>query len=114
MLHFNDMKDANTQRSTVGQRQAALQYPLLEAIPETNVKLFSPSNFGFHDEALSQIPVFHEKAKVEDAARRAGIPLTIVMPATFAESGLAAPYVVSWLTFAFHSSQQNVTIYIFT
>ncbi|KAJ5707893.1 hypothetical protein N7488_007694 [Penicillium malachiteum] len=86
------LQDIDILISLVGQSGVKLQYPFIEAIPHTNVKLFVPSDLAFRcDEQGLRVPVNKEKYKVEKAAAAAGIPMTIVLPGLFAESALNVP-----------------------
>lgn len=78
--------------SLVGHSGVTLQHHFIKAIPETEVKLFSPSDLaGRYDYQGNCIPVNNQKQEVEAAARSAGIPITIVLPGNFAEYALATP-----------------------
>lgn len=82
--------------SLVGHEGVTRQHGLIEAIPHTNVKLFCPSDLahGLDDRGLGlSIPVLKAKSEVEERARRAGIPITVVQPGCFAESSLRVGYV---------------------
>jgi hypothetical protein len=81
-------------RSLVGHEGVTRQHGLVKAIPETGVRLFVPSDLAArYDEQGLRIPVNRSKYEVEDAARAAGIPMTVVLPGNFAEFALATPYV---------------------
>lgn len=80
--------------SLVGQEGVPLQHHLVAAIAKTKVKLFVPSDLGFRcDEEGRRIPVMGAKSAIEDAAREAGIPMTVIWPGVLAESSLSSPSV---------------------
>lgn len=80
--------------SLVGHEGVIRQYNFVRAIPNTNVKLFVPSNLASRlDEEGVTIPVLTAKAGVEEASKNAGIPTTVVLPGNFAESTFASLYV---------------------
>lgn len=80
--------------SLVGHEGVVKQYNFIRAIPNTNVKLFVPSDLGSRvDEERATIPVLKAKAEVEKASKNAGIPTTVVLPGNFAESTFASLYV---------------------
>lgn len=63
----------------------------MKAIPQTNVQLFVPSDLALRwDERGLRVPVNQLKLEVEEAAKKAGIPTTIVLPGYFAESLLSS------------------------
>jgi hypothetical protein len=73
--------------SLVGHEGVVKQHNFIRAIPNTNVKLFVPSNLGYRvDEQRAAIPVLNAKEEVEKAAKEAGIPTSVVLPGNFAES----------------------------
>lgn len=77
----------------MGHEGVTRQHAFVKAIPHTDVKLFVPSDLAFRtDEQGLRVNVNKEKADVEKEARDAGIPLTIVLPALFAESSLGMGY----------------------
>ncbi|KAJ5167086.1 NmrA-like family protein [Penicillium canariense] len=83
------LQDVDIVISLVGQEGITRQHGLVNAIPQTNVKLFVPSDLAFRcDEQGLQIAVNRGKIEVEEAAKRKGIPTTIVLPGLFAESFL--------------------------
>ncbi|KAK5731374.1 hypothetical protein LTR15_001314 [Elasticomyces elasticus] len=86
------LKEVDILISLVGHDGIESQHELLKAIPHTSVRLFSPSDLAarYDEEGLS-LPVNASKARVEAAARDAGIPVTIVLPGNFAEFALATP-----------------------
>ena len=74
----------------MGQAGIEKQAAFIKAIPNTNVKLFSPSDLGYKIEGhRAQMPALAAKATIEQAARDAGIPTTVIRPGNFAESTLA-------------------------
>jgi uncharacterized protein YbjT (DUF2867 family) len=57
------------------------QHAFIKAIPETDVKLFSPSHLTVrHEEQGLSISINHAKYAVERAAKEAGIPTTVIIP----------------------------------
>jgi uncharacterized protein YbjT (DUF2867 family) len=59
------------------------------------VKLFVPSDLAFRcDDQGLRVPVNKAKFEVEEAAKKAGIPTTIILPGFFAESSLNSGYVL--------------------
>jgi hypothetical protein len=63
---------------------------LVKAIPRTNVKLFVPSDIAHRvDEQGLLIPVNKAKFEVEEAAKQARIPTTVVLPVFFTESAIS-------------------------
>ncbi|KAH8167058.1 hypothetical protein CIB48_g1175 [Xylaria polymorpha] len=68
------------------------QHSFIKAIPNTNVKLFVPSDLAFRvDEQGLRLPVNKNKQEVEEAAKAAGIPTAVVLVGAFTESALAFP-----------------------
>ncbi|KAI0150617.1 NAD(P)-binding protein [Xylariaceae sp. FL1272] len=68
------------------------QKAFIQAIPSTDVKLFVPSDLGFKfDDQGLQIVANRTKKEVEDAAKAAGVPITVVWVGCFTESTLAFP-----------------------
>ncbi|KAI0421709.1 NAD(P)-binding protein [Xylaria grammica] len=68
------------------------QHNFIKAIPSTNVKLFVPSDLGFRvDKQGLSVPVNKAKQDVEEAAKAAGIPTSVVLVGAFTESALAFP-----------------------
>ncbi|KAK4065441.1 hypothetical protein J3E69DRAFT_112903 [Trichoderma sp. SZMC 28015] len=85
------LKDVDILISLVGHEGVVKQYNFIRAIPNTNVKLFVPSDLGSRvDEERATIPVLKAKAEVEKASKNAGIPTTVVLPGNFAESTFAS------------------------
>ncbi|GIZ42991.1 hypothetical protein CKM354_000623700 [Cercospora kikuchii] len=77
--------------SLVGDEGVTRQFGLVQAIPRTNVKLFIPSELGLcYGEDGMPIPVLKQKKLVQEAAKKAGIPMTIVLIANFAEFTLGS------------------------
>ena len=77
----NRLPHANRyQSSLVGHEGVSRQLAFAKAIPSTNVKLFVPSDLGIKvlDEQGSRVPVNKTKLEVEKAAKKAGIPTTLV------------------------------------
>ena len=72
--------------SVVGDEGAEREHGHIKAIPQTNVKLFSPSDLGFrYDEQGQGIPAIKTKQDIQKAAKDAGITTTIVLIGHFAE-----------------------------
>lgn len=85
----------------VGHGGVTLQHALVKAIPKTKVQLFVPSDLAArYDEQGLRVPVNRAKLEVENAAREAGIPVTVVLPGNFVEFALNTPYVL-WAGFLF-------------
>ncbi|KAG9250820.1 uncharacterized protein F5Z01DRAFT_677491 [Emericellopsis atlantica] len=86
------LRDIDIVISLVGPPGVEKQQALVKAIPQTNVQLFSPSDLAarYDGQGLS-IPVNKAKLEVENAARSACIPITIVLPGNFAEFALSTP-----------------------
>ncbi|KAL3450254.1 hypothetical protein BJX65DRAFT_305099 [Aspergillus insuetus] len=86
------LQDVDIVISLVGHEGVTRQHGLVKAIPETGVRLFVPSDLAArYDEQGLRIPVNRNKYEVEDAARAAGISMTVVLPGNFAEFALATP-----------------------
>ncbi|KAI8627475.1 NAD(P)-binding protein [Xylariaceae sp. FL1651] len=86
------LKDVDIAISFASREAVPLQHAFVKAIPSTNVRLFVPSDLGFRvDEHGMRIPVNKAKQDVEDAAKAAGIPTTVVLVGCFTESALAFP-----------------------
>lgn len=81
-------------RSFAGRDAVLKQHAFVKAIPKTSVKLFVPSDFAFRvDEQGLRIPANKDKHEIEEAAKVAGVPTTVVLAGAFVESALAFPYV---------------------
>jgi hypothetical protein len=80
--------------SLVGHEGVTRQHHLVDAITHSDVQLFVPSDLAarYDTEGLS-IPVNAAKMEVEEAAKKAGIATTIVLPGNFAEFVLSTPSV---------------------
>ncbi|KAH7043768.1 nmrA-like family protein [Macrophomina phaseolina] len=77
--------------SLVGDEGVSREFGFVQAIPRTNVKLFVPSVLGLrYGEDGMAIPILRKKEQVQEAARQAGIPLTVVRIANFAEFTLGS------------------------
>ncbi|KAH6645318.1 hypothetical protein BKA67DRAFT_526909 [Truncatella angustata] len=75
--------------SLVGHEGVTRQHAFVEAIPKTNVQLFVPSDLAArYDELGLRISVNAAKDAVESAARKTGIPMTIVLTGNIAEFAL--------------------------
>ncbi|KAI3058766.1 hypothetical protein CBS147353_10659 [Aspergillus niger] len=86
------LQDIDIVISLVGHGGVTLQHALVKAIPRTKVKLFVPSDLAArYDEQGLRVPVNRAKLEVENAARAAGIPVTVVLPGNFAEFALNTP-----------------------
>ncbi|KAH6660820.1 hypothetical protein BKA67DRAFT_549289 [Truncatella angustata] len=84
------LQDIDIVIGLLGQKGVPLQHALVKAIPNTNVKLFVPSDLSIrNDEQGMRVDVNKVKDDVEKAAQKAGIPTTVILPACFAESSLA-------------------------
>jgi hypothetical protein len=78
--------------SLVGHEGLQRQHAFVKAIPHTKVQLFVPSDLAHHcDEQGLRVPVNKAKFEVEQAAKQAGIPITVVMPGFFTESAIRMP-----------------------
>jgi hypothetical protein len=85
---------ANSSSSLVGHQGIASQHELVKAIPHTDVQLFVPSDLSYKVESdIMKIPALRAKAEVEQAAKNAGISMTIVCPGNLVESTFATPSV---------------------
>ncbi|KAJ5204389.1 uncharacterized protein N7498_005268 [Penicillium cinerascens] len=81
------LQDVDIVISLVGVEGITRQHGLVKAIPQTNVQLFVPSDLALRwDEQGLRVPANQLKSEVEEAAKKAGIPTTIVLPGYFAES----------------------------
>ncbi|KAH6722660.1 nmrA-like family protein [Leptodontidium sp. MPI-SDFR-AT-0119] len=79
--------------SLVGDEGVSREFGFVSAIPRTNVKLFVPSDLGLrYGEDGMAIPLLKKKEQVQEATRQAGIPLTVVLIANFAEFTLGSIY----------------------
>ncbi|KAL5324636.1 hypothetical protein ACEPPN_009183 [Leptodophora sp. 'Broadleaf-Isolate-01'] len=77
--------------SLVGDEGVSREFGFVSAIPRTNVKLFVPSDLGLrYGEDGMAIPLLKKKEQVQEATRQAGIPLTVVLIANFAEFTLGS------------------------
>ncbi|PIG83715.1 nmrA-like family protein [Aspergillus arachidicola] len=84
------LQDIDIVISLVGDEGTDSQFGFVKAIPRTNVQLFSPSDFSLrYCEQGMRIPCMKAKAKVEKAAKDAGIPTTVVQVGNFAEFTLS-------------------------
>ncbi|KAI8960081.1 NmrA-like family protein [Daldinia sp. FL1419] len=85
------LKDIDIVISLAGREAVQKQHAFIKAIPKTNVKLFVPSELGFrtYTEAALQVPVLKAKFEIEEAAKEADIPTTLVYVGSFAESTLS-------------------------
>ena len=82
--------------SLVGQPAIASQFAMLKAIPHTQVKLFVPSELGSNlTPVQSKIGPLNSKDAVSRAAKKAGIPTTLIWPGSLVESTFATLYVSS-------------------
>ncbi|KAJ5935792.1 hypothetical protein N7466_005339 [Penicillium verhagenii] len=87
----SSLKDIDILISLVGQAGIEIQYAFIKALPHTDVKLFVPSDLAFRsNEQGLRVRVNKVKDEVENAAKAAGIPMTIVLPGLFAESALSS------------------------
>ncbi|KAI1391576.1 NmrA-like family protein [Hypoxylon trugodes] len=84
----NALQDVDIVASLVGHDGVQKQHAFVKAIPKTNVKLFVPSDLGLRvsDEYDLRVPVSKAKYEVEKAAKDAGIPTTVVLVGSLAES----------------------------
>ncbi|XEV07472.1 hypothetical protein FSHL1_012759 [Fusarium sambucinum] len=77
--------------SLVGDSGVDAEQGFVRAIPRTQVKLFVPSDLGLrYGEEGMLIPLLRKKEDVQEAARQAGIPLTVILIANFAEFTLGS------------------------
>ncbi|KAI1646830.1 NmrA-like family protein [Daldinia loculata] len=85
------LQDIDIVISLAGREATSTQHAFVKAIPSTNVKLFVPSDLVFRNDAESalRVPVLKAKFEVEEAAKEAKIPITLVYVGSFAESALS-------------------------
>ncbi|KAF3056305.1 hypothetical protein GL218_06512 [Daldinia childiae] len=85
------LQDIDIVISLAGREAVLKQHAFIKAIPSTNVKLFVPSDLAFRNYAESalRVPVLKAKFEVEEAAKEAKIPITLVYVGSFAESALS-------------------------
>ncbi|KAI0849110.1 NmrA-like family protein [Daldinia vernicosa] len=85
------LQDIDIVISLAGREAVSKQHAFIKAIPSTNVKLFVPSDLGFrnYSESALRVPVLKAKFEVEEAAKEAKIPTTLVYVGSFAESTLS-------------------------
>ncbi|RKK65760.1 hypothetical protein BFJ69_g16005 [Fusarium oxysporum] len=77
--------------SLVGDRGVDAEQGFVRAIPRTQVQLFIPSDLGLrYGEEGMLIPLLKKKKDVQEAARQAGIPLTVILIANLAEYTLGS------------------------
>ncbi|KAF6811533.1 NmrA-like family protein (Rossmann-fold NAD(P)(+)-binding protein) [Colletotrichum sojae] len=83
------LQDVDIVISLVGHHGAQKQHAFVKAIPRTGVKLFSPSDLAsrFDEEGL-RFSGNKAKHDLEQAAKAAGIPTTVVLTGNFAEFAL--------------------------
>ncbi|KAH9213917.1 nmrA-like family protein [Leptodontidium sp. 2 PMI_412] len=92
------LQNINIVLSLVGDEGVSREFGFVSAIPRTNVKLFThcpppsvPSDLGLrYGEDGMAIPLLKKKEQVQEATRQAGIPLTVVLIANFAEFTLGS------------------------
>lgn len=85
------LQDIDIVISLVGDEGVSREFGFVQAIPRTNVKLFVPSDLGLrYGEDGMAIPLLKKKKQVQEAAQQAGIPLTVVLIANFAEFTLGS------------------------
>ncbi|KAH6957483.1 hypothetical protein DER45DRAFT_632392 [Fusarium avenaceum] len=84
------LKDIDILISLVGHQNVNHQFALISALPHTDVRLFVPSDLA-HKMTQEQmlIPNLRVKLEVEQAARDAGLPTTVVRPGNLVESTLS-------------------------
>ncbi|KAI3571483.1 NmrA-like family protein [Fusarium oxysporum f. sp. albedinis] len=88
------LQDIDIVISLVGDEGTDRQHGFVKAIPRTNVQLFSPSDFCLrYCEQGMRMPCMKAKAKVEKAAKDAGIPTSVIHVGNFAEFTLSTPAV---------------------
>ncbi|EWZ28387.1 NmrA-like family protein [Fusarium oxysporum Fo47] len=88
------LQDIDIVISLVGDEGTDRQHGFVKAIPRTNVQLFSPSDFCLrYCEQGMRMPCMKAKAKVEKAAKDAGIPTSVIHVGNFAEFTLNTPAV---------------------
>ena len=96
--------------SLLGHEGIKRQEDLIKAIPRTTVKLFVPSDLAFRCDDLGiQVPVNRAKRDIEQLAKNAGIPTTIVLPGCLAESSLSTTQVAP----VAHQKTTKVTNFVF-
>ncbi|GJC99432.1 nmrA-like family protein [Colletotrichum higginsianum] len=80
------LRDIDIVLSLVGDEGVGREHGFVKAIPRTNVKLFVPSDLGlrYGEEGL-KVPIIKKKEELQEAVRQAGIPMTVVLIANFAE-----------------------------
>ncbi|KAH8766136.1 hypothetical protein F5883DRAFT_461018 [Diaporthe sp. PMI_573] len=80
------LQDIDIVISLVGDKGVDAEQGFVRAIPRTKVKLFVPSDLGLrYGEEGMLIPLLKKKEDIQEAARQAGIPLTVILIANFAE-----------------------------
>ncbi|PYI16562.1 NAD(P)-binding protein [Aspergillus violaceofuscus CBS 115571] len=86
------LRDVDILISLVGHSAIEFQHNLIRAIPKTNVQLFVPSDLAvrYSGQGLG-IELINAKIKVEEAAERLGVPITVVLTGNFAEFALDTP-----------------------
>ncbi|KAI1135649.1 NmrA-like family protein [Hypoxylon sp. FL0543] len=111
------LQDVDIVISLVGHEGVNRQHAFVKAIPNTNVKLFVPSDLGlrFSDEQALRAPVNKAKYEVEEAAKKAGIPTTVVLIGCCAESTfsigiMGIDYPGNRIIFTGDSANQQVSI----
>ncbi|KAH7076340.1 hypothetical protein BKA63DRAFT_542365 [Paraphoma chrysanthemicola] len=83
------LQDIDIVISLVGPNDVNKQYAFIKAIPETDVKLFSPSHLTVrHEEQGLGISINRAKYSVERVTRESGIPITVILPGNCAEFAL--------------------------
>ncbi|KAI0423940.1 NAD(P)-binding protein [Xylaria sp. FL1042] len=86
------LKDIDIVLSFTARDVVPKQHSFIKAIPSTGVKLFVPSDLAFRVDAQGlTIPANKTKREVEDAAKAAGVPTSVVLVGSFTESSLAFP-----------------------
>ncbi|KAL1795570.1 hypothetical protein ACET3X_005794 [Alternaria dauci] len=71
--------------SLVGDEGVSREFGFIQAIPGIDAKLFVPSDLGLrYGKDGMAIPLIKKKEQVQEAARQAGIPLTVILIANFA------------------------------
>jgi hypothetical protein len=92
--HKDSFANGVTSSSLVGHEGVTRQHHLVDAITHSDVRLFVPSDLAarYDAEGLTVL-VNAAKMKVEEAAKKAGIATTIVLPGNFAEFVLCTPSV---------------------
>ncbi|KAI1453280.1 NmrA-like family protein [Annulohypoxylon moriforme] len=111
------LQDIDIVISLVGHEGVLRQHAFVKAIPSTNVKLFVPSDLGLQvtDEQGLRVPVNKTKHEVYEAAKKAGIPTTVVQVGCFAESAfsitiMGIDYPGNRMVFTGDSANQLVSI----